>query len=186
MSLPVLIYGVADPRTGELRYIGKTISALSSRLRYHLNCRKGERTPRGCWFRKMKREGLTPDIFVLEETTEAAWEDVERFWIASMRLVGAKLLNMTAGGEGTSAPKSAAHKAAIGAANKGRVSPAKGKTFSPEVRANMSAAQKGRLKGPLGEEVRAKISEALRGKNRYPKTEAHRQKLREAQLALRA
>jgi hypothetical protein len=46
------IYSLADPRTGEVRYIGVTIQSLNRRLCCHMgSARRGEETHRARWMR---------------------------------------------------------------------------------------------------------------------------------------
>lgn len=54
---------------------------------------------------------------------------------------------------------------------------ARGLIFTPETRAKMSAAKKGRKRGPMSEETRAKLSESMSGRKRGPLTEEHRAKI---------
>jgi hypothetical protein len=59
-------------------------------------------------------------MFILEESNESAWREAEQFWIASLRLAGADLCNLTDGGQGPSGYKlSEEHKRKIGSARRG-------------------------------------------------------------------
>ena len=99
---PIVIYGLYDPRNGELRYIGKTAkNRLTRRLWEHRSeAALKETNPRNCWLRKLLRLGLNPECAIIEETTEGLWQERERFWIAYHRNAGARLTNTTEGGEG--------------------------------------------------------------------------------------
>ena len=99
----LLIYGLVDPRTGELRYVGKSTSGLKrprnhcspSHLKYKTHC--------AAWIRSLIAIGIRPDIVILDESPFAGndtLEQAEIFWIAYWRAVGADLTNHTAGGEG--------------------------------------------------------------------------------------
>jgi len=101
----VIIYGFYDG-DGRIRYLGKT-NDLHNRMKAHLaQVRLGTRTPLYNWWRKIKK----PDLKVIMETPKCLWEDVERGFISSLRLVGAKLLNLADGGEGASyGPQSPEH-----------------------------------------------------------------------------
>ena len=95
------IYGLVDPRTSELRYVGKTVFGLPLRLRQHINDARRGRVDiwRFRWINELTRCGLVPEIFELEYT-RGDWQEAEQFWIAYFRFIGASLVNATAGGDG--------------------------------------------------------------------------------------
>jgi hypothetical protein len=93
------IYILIDPRTDEIRYVGKSIRP-HQRLQNHLN-----EPPTNChrshWFEQLKREGLRPILDVIASVSgEWPWQEVERYWIARLRAAGANLVNNTDGGDG--------------------------------------------------------------------------------------
>lgn len=93
---PVYIYGLVDPRSNELRYIGKTID-LGQRYRDHL---KDKTTGhRGNWLRSLKRAGVKPVMVEIEQTDQENWAAAERFYIAFFRHAGCNLINSTDGGD---------------------------------------------------------------------------------------
>lgn len=102
---PTIIYGLTDPRTGELRYVGKTVNSMELRLRIHLQAARSRKWGRPIlrWIRSVVRSGSQPQIFEIE-TIQAGgdWTEAERFWIAYFRSVGASLCNITSGGDGAS------------------------------------------------------------------------------------
>jgi hypothetical protein len=159
------IYGLVDPETEQIRYIGKSIRP-AERLENHIN-----EPPSNChrshWLQKLKRAGLRPGIVIIESVVGAwPWQESERFWIAYGRKQGWPLTNNTSGGDGVQdlAPEA---RARIVAAGRGRKhTPAElekmriastGRVFGPESRAKQSAAFKGRAM-TWG----AKIAEVLR------------------------
>lgn len=92
-----LIYGLIDPRTLLIRYVGLS----SSGMKRPKNHRKQSCPDTYCrrWVRALQREGLDFEIVVLEivrEETELA--EAERWWIAFGRACGWPLTNCTAGG----------------------------------------------------------------------------------------
>lgn len=99
------IYGLADPRTGELRYIGKTIQRLSGRRVTHVTHAKRlyrDRKSRWAvnWIKALVDLGLKPDIFEIEVIPEGGdWREAEMFWIEYFRALGFNLCNLRAGGE---------------------------------------------------------------------------------------
>lgn len=96
-----IIYGLIDPRTNQLRYIGKTVSSLKKRLQQHVNdARRGRVSIRRFhWINSLSHAGIMPEIFELETTTDD-WQGAEQFWIGYFRFIGAALVNATAGGDG--------------------------------------------------------------------------------------
>ena len=146
---PLYIYGLIDPRTEEIRYIGVT-NNLTRRIREH----KGDisHTHKSYWIQELQREGLIPIIVTLEMTSSHKdWEEVERRWIAYGREQGWPLTNLTDGGEGmhgythppavraklSNYPRTKEWKARMSKA-------ATGKIKSKEHRRNLGIAQLGR------------------------------------------
>ena len=118
----ILIYGLIDPRTNSLRYVGQSVR-LSKRFWRHCNPLPTDRSHRGCWLRGLKKAGLVPQLIVLEEAVTSDEATIlETFWIASLRSVGANLVNMT---DGDQAPSRRGH------------------TLTPEHRAKIAAAHIG-------------------------------------------
>ncbi len=90
------IYGLFDPVTKELRYIGKT-NNIKNRLRCHLGDK--ENNLRTAWIKSLKSKNLKPSIFILEEVSDNEWTFWEQWYIEYFRYIGCRLTNMTAGGE---------------------------------------------------------------------------------------
>ena len=62
-----LIYGLIDPRTRCLRYIGKTHKRRELRLKEHIEAAEdGETSYVYNWIRELLTSGYIPEIFVLE------------------------------------------------------------------------------------------------------------------------
>lgn len=99
-SLGGVIYGLADPRTGHLRYVGKTSGDPHVRLLAHMNDVRRGRTfiPRHKWIAELLSLGLEPQMFEIERSED--WREAEQFWIGYFRFIGCELLNATAGGDG--------------------------------------------------------------------------------------
>lgn len=96
----VKIYGLFDPRTDELRYIGKTIVPLSIRFNGHISHGKNRRTYCARWIKSLKKENLKPEIFELDTVPCKEWQFWEQWWIQYMRSLGCNLTNTTPGGDG--------------------------------------------------------------------------------------
>lgn len=158
------IYGLVDPFTGLIRYIGKSIRPRE-RLTNH--CNEPPYCHRTKWIQSVIRKGGRPTMTILETVPAGEdWQSVERRWIAYGREQGWSLTNGTDGGDGVTGitgegkermlrtwvgrkhrPESLVK---IGAASRGRRHTEEYKqfmretmsvrTFSPEHRARLSAA----------------------------------------------
>lgn len=193
-----LVYGLTDPRTSEVRYIGKSSSGMR-RPRAHgrPSSLGSDRTRKANWIRGLRSLGLDYGIRVLEEVAERDLLcSVECFWIAQARGLGWRLTNLTDGGDGMMGhswtPESRAklsrsvrgrklteeHIAKVRLANTGRrhsdATKEKlraaniGRTLSAETRAKMSLARTGKTRSPFSQEWRANISAAMRGRKQSP------------------
>jgi hypothetical protein len=89
----VQIYGLLDPRTGTLRYVGKANDAIA-RFKSHLRDARRRQTPVYDWIKKLQAMGLLPEIVVLAECQPEHWPEVERTIIAQNQ----GLLNLAEGG----------------------------------------------------------------------------------------
>ena len=131
----VAIYGLADPETSELRYVGKTNQPLAYRLSQHISHRVRQRNKCSSWIRSLQRRGLSPEMFLIEEVPSKDWEEAEQHWIGYFRFVGADLCNLRDGGgrpDGYSLSEE--HKKKIGLASRGR-------TLSAKSREKLSASK---------------------------------------------
>lgn len=86
-----LIYALRDPRTDEVRYVGKSTSGLKrpeSHFTFSHNLKVQD------WVNELKSENLLPEIDILEECDD--WPILtakERFWIDHYLESGSNLLN---------------------------------------------------------------------------------------------
>ena len=174
----MLIYALVDPRDNQTRYIGKTVRTAHRRLRRHLaRCYLDEAdTYKNRWLRQLLALSLEPYIVVLEKCDSFdALSIAEQRYIAQYLAAGARLTNLTPGGDGgkakhtpeskekirralTGKPKTAEHRARLGAAQKGRVA-------SLETREKLRRVHTTRPRQPWSEESRIAIS---RGKGGRP------------------
>jgi hypothetical protein len=99
-----LVYGLIDPRTNELRYVGKSSRGLSRPNFHRTNAGRCGRTHKHYWLRQLHREtGLVPSVIILATCeTEAEAFAAERKLISTFRELGLPLVNITDGGEGAS------------------------------------------------------------------------------------
>ena len=150
------IYGLTDPRTGLIRYVGKSENP-EKRLKGHLRDRR--KCHRVSWLQSLTALGLRPGLTILEEIDDENWQDAERKWIKHFREQGIRLTNSTDGGEGLENPSEETRK---------KISEkATGRVHSDEQRKRQSERQKGMPGHFRGrkhtEEARARISAAKKG-----------------------
>jgi hypothetical protein len=93
------IYSLQDDK-GNIRYVGKTVLSLQSRLSNHLSeARNGSKNHRCNWIRLIIASGKWPSIFLIGEVEGDGCKE-EIAWIVYFRSEGIKLVNRTDGGEG--------------------------------------------------------------------------------------
>lgn len=101
MNTQYKIYGLCNPKTNELKYIGFTAKSLAKRLSEHLTPTKLiKNNHKNNWIKYLLNNNLKPEIFILQETNEQEWQFDEQWNIAYFKSIGCKLTNGTAGGEG--------------------------------------------------------------------------------------
>jgi hypothetical protein len=131
-----VIYGLFDPESDHLRYVGKTTN-IAKRYESHLyeSAKRSRKPYSRRWIASLLARGLKPKMEVLDIVSSAVANDAERCWIASMRLAGCKLTNRTDGGDGQSKGYqwSAEARRKIGLAGRG-------KKRSDETKAKLRAA----------------------------------------------
>lgn len=150
------IYGLCCPVSGGIRYIGKSIAPVR-RFKAHIYLSRRRRTHRDCWIDNLICKGLKPELVILRKlAADEDWAAAERRAIAEARLSGARLTNLTDGGEGAPlTPEGRVKKVAA--------------MRRPDTRAKMSAAAKARWADPeqaaagraanAGDEKRKRLSE---------------------------
>lgn len=143
------IYILSDPRTGIARYVGKTVNP-KARLKSHI--REPRRSHKNYWVKSLLRAGFEPVMEIIEEVTEAQWEEAERFYCAFFRSVGGALLNQDIGGLSAKG-MSASAKATLKKASTGRrhtpetiekMREIKLRAVTPELRERMGALWRGK------------------------------------------
>lgn len=152
------IYALSDPRTNEIRYIGKAENP-QYRLTNHLaDARRGQRTHKANWFRELLSLGLSPDLSYICVTHDDNWGAVEQEWIDRAKQLGWPLTNLAAGGRGGAAHKG--RKMSEATLEKMRKA-STGRKQSPESIAKTAAANRGRKRPP---ELMARINAKRRAK----------------------
>jgi hypothetical protein len=187
MNKPTRIYVLKDPRTDEIRYVGKTVKTLQGRLNVHMsNARSGHLRHCARWIRGLLLVGLQPVIEEIELVTDD-WGRRERFWISHYKAAGCNLTNHTEGGEGhLGHSPSAATRKKIGDASRGRRHSQESKTMISAARkawyttdAGMAYVERLVARNAQGQslESRRKIAEAATNKKH---TDATKQKISNA------
>ena len=169
----MIIYGLVDPRTQQLRYVGKTGKTLAERLKQHLKDSKHKTDHKCRWMQSLHKAGLVPEIFEIESVSGSGDEE-EIHHIAQFRGIGCELVNYAPGGRGVTS-HTAETKARIGSANRGRSPSAatreaisragKGRKFSAEHRARIAAANSRRWEEGKMEGARKKMGESAKQVN---------------------
>jgi hypothetical protein len=153
-----LIYGLFDPRTNELRYVGKTDQTLKDRLKAHIGRRNlTSKRHSSRWISGIINSGARPEIFEIEKVPPGwDWKECEEFWIEYFKSIGCRLTNISSGGEGASGSKrSPEFIENIRAKMTGR-------TFDDEWRRKISVAKKGRQTQPQTQETISKRCESIK------------------------
>lgn len=144
------IYGLCDPDTGEVRYIGKANNAQDRFKRHMREFRR--KYPVYAWRDKLLKSGKMPRLIILAET-DGDWRDLERSFIAEYRASGARLLNIADGGDEPSCSKEQLSKNAKKLNNMQYG----GDAFMTEVRRIRMAGVSYLRSGVVNEEVKAKF-----------------------------
>lgn len=93
------IYGIVDPLSKHVKYIGWTTKPIEKRLREHIKDSKHyNKTYKHHWINSIISAGLYPEIILLEEVEYEDRAKKEMFWIS--KYGRENLTNSTDGGEG--------------------------------------------------------------------------------------
>lgn len=141
-----VIYTIEDPKSGEIRYIGRTFIKPGYRLDNH--CSEKDGTKRSNWIQSIIKKGARPVIKVLEECDETNYIEREIYWISQFKTWGFNLVNSTIGGDGIIGvpitEKQRKERSERGKLYVGKNNPFYGKTHSKETKEKISEAGKGR------------------------------------------
>lgn len=156
------IYGLTDPRTNQVRYVGATTRTAYVRLREHKS-HANDRIPlMGEWIEELQRVGLSPSCVILQSDPPDGLT-AEGRWIAILRESGADLFNVADGGH--QGPKGYRHTEEWKAANSARMT---GRIVSEQTRERISAAKMGKSRPDLAERNKetARLSDQQRAELR--------------------
>jgi DNA polymerase-3 subunit beta len=98
--LYVFIYALSDPRTNQIRYIGKANNPYD-RYSNHYNSSRDKNTHKRNWINNIRKEGLRPELIILDEVPKINWQYWEKFYISLFKSWGFDLVNYTGGGDGS-------------------------------------------------------------------------------------
>lgn len=167
------VYALLDPETEEIRYIGKTVAALHTRLSQHIYAAKSNKWKShvNTWIRSVLNRGLRPiakPLTFVDDKEILSQEEIRL--IAYYKKRGARLTNLTDGGDG--APGrilSEASRKKMSESHKGQPGHWTGKKRDAETCRKISESNKGKKawnKGiPMSEDQKAKISSSRKGKS---------------------
>lgn len=100
----IFVYGLLDPDTKQLRYIGQTSVGIK-RLKYHyyecnkLNKNTGFKSASKHWISSLRKNNKCFDVVYLEYCSTKELNDVEIFYINYFKYLGVDLLNHQPGGQ---------------------------------------------------------------------------------------
>lgn len=99
MTEKTFIYILIDPRTNEVRYVGKSNNPKKRLFAYHIPQSKLKRTHKECWIYSLINKNLSPILKIIEETDLNNWCDREKYYIKHYLESGCNLVNATDGGD---------------------------------------------------------------------------------------
>lgn len=169
-----MIYGLVDPRTRLVRYVGCSSRGFERPRAHAMPSARKFNPYKDRWIKQLEAAGLSYEIAVLAPSTPETLKADEIWWIAYARASGWPITNLTDGGDGTLGwvppPE---YRAKISARFKGR-------KFTPEHLAKIAAKHRGRK---ATDEARENMRRAHTGKTQPPETIAKRNATRAATLA---
>lgn len=92
------LYGLYDPLTGDLKYIGISVRP-KERLVNH--CNESSHSPKSIWIKSIMDKGYRPYLYIFEKIRVGDdWAAIEMAYIRFAIAIGVDLTNSTDGGEG--------------------------------------------------------------------------------------
>jgi group I intron endonuclease len=162
-----VIYALLEPKTNEIRYIGKAKN-LVIRLRKHVQSSKlKEKTHKNNWVKSLLKSGeIFVSIVIDSALTDDELNEKEIKWISHYKTIGCRLTNATTGGDGGKlSPESI-----LKMKETRKKNPPKphwlGKKFEKEHCENLSKSKKGYV---TSKETKEKLSQSHKGLNTWSK-----------------
>jgi len=192
MNTVTSIYGLIDPMTSQIRYVGKSDDP-KRRYREHIkNAKNGCKRYKHDWIRSLFKKGREPVLIILQHYVKD-WRKAEQFWVQYYKDKGHKLTNLAPAGIGFDITEEAREKMSIAQKKKWqdpehrrKMSEAQKKYFrdNPEARERVGEAGKGRIpwnKGmPMTDEIKKKVSKSRQGILRgIARSEVTKEKIRQ-------
>jgi group I intron endonuclease len=149
MKEKTYIYGLVEPNTNELRYVGKTVD-INRRHRRHITEVNLHDSHKDRWIRKLLKSNHVPEIIVIDLVETNEWQYWEIFYIEYFKFLGCNLTNGTKGGDQPPSTKGRKHsetsRLKMSKSKKGKPIPHlnNGKERSLSHRKNLSLSLKGR------------------------------------------
>lgn len=167
----VFIYGLVDPKTGYIRYVGKAADVPARYKAHFSKVELSANTKKVNWIKSLLAQQLKPTIAILERVPEEDWKEAECRWIEFFRSQAEypELTNGTSGGDGIDKGTKFSEETRRKMSQSGRgrkhtpesltkmSASQKARVFTQEHRDNMSAAQKIFWKNCTEEEQRARV-----------------------------
>lgn len=138
------IYGILDPITNELRYVGQTIN-YNKRRREHLYRAKTNNKDNYLynWLGKLLCNNIVPEFIIIDEVSIESLDYWEVFYISYFKSIGCRLTNYAVGGSSRGGFKhSKEFKQYLSNKYKGRKPWNTGKKLSKEHKRNISINNK--------------------------------------------
>ncbi len=162
-----VIYALLEPKTNEIRYIGKAKN-LELRLRKHAQSSKlKENTHKNNWIKSLLKSGEKFIVVVIDSAlTNDELNKKEVKWISYYKTIGCRLTNATNGGDGGKLSQESISKMK----ETKKKNPQKpywiGKKFEKEHCENLSKSKKGYV---TNDETKEKLSKSHKGLNTWSK-----------------
>lgn len=90
------IYGLRDPVSGSIRYVGSADDPRH-RMSGHWRERLRTKSDKADWLRSLDRQGLAPELVILDTSSAVERLEAERYWIDKLLAAGHPLLNVVYG-----------------------------------------------------------------------------------------
>jgi len=170
MNTVTNIYGLIDPRTKQVRYIGKSNNPQRRYNEHLINAKDGKRNYIYSWIRLLFKKGKRPILIILQHYVPLKlWRNAEKFWVQYYKDKGYKLTNLVPAGIGSDTTLELRERISKIGRKKWRDSKYRkmmieahtGRKDSEETKRRKSEAGKSKI---FSEETKKKISKANMGK----------------------
>lgn len=104
----VFIYVLIDPKSNQIKYVGKTTD-IKRRLRRHISERFLHDSYKDRWIRKIVDSNVLLEIEIIDEVDKSNWGYWEKFYISYFKSIGCLLTNGTIGGDEPPSTKGRKH-----------------------------------------------------------------------------